>query len=368
MLSAKQHEMKLCVLGDISFADFPFCAGYGIRSALSRGLDPFIHVRHVLSNADLVIGNLESVLSDVNLDRTDLLSWEMRGDPVGARLLKETNVGVVNVANNHIMQHGVEAFDDMISLLKRNNIQVAGLIGQDGSSCEPTIVAVQGKRIGILGYGFEEDTYGHPLRYAYGPKCNIEKDISGIRGSVDVIVVSCHWGLEFMSYPSPHTVMQARGLVNCGADIVVGHHSHVVQGCEKYKNSLIAYSMGNFLFDMLWDESFRNGMILEVILNKGEMAFESIPTDISEEYCITLRSGSDARKWQSEFEIMCSSLPEIVGLDIERHNCKYYMEYEKRRKRNRYQSYAFFLKNILKKGSMFRRQILLRTVRRKINS
>ena len=239
--------IKLTAVGDISFGDFPFCPGFGIRSTLERS--PFEEVSSLLKRGDIVFGNLETCLSNHGLDNKQLISLEMRGKPEFVSFLREGGFNVLNMANNHTMQHGMTAFLETVKRLKKTGIHVVGLCNQ---AVNPVIVQCKGRTVGFLGFAFEHDNYGNTsLGYAYAPNSSIKRDIESLRQQVDIVIVSCHWGLEFINKPSPYTVFIGRKMIDWGADIVLGHHPHVVQGAEYYKNGLIVYSLGNFLFDML---------------------------------------------------------------------------------------------------------------------
>lgn len=351
--------IKLIAVGDISLGDYPFCPGLGIRSALFKGLNPFKNVLPVLAEGDIVFGNLETVLSDYNLNPEDLSSWEMRGTSRDVFVLKETGFNVINIANNHIMQHGKKAFFETVNTLRKYGIEVVGLAEENSKHSKPVIMNLNNYNVGFLGYAFEEDIYGNrKIEYAFGPSCDIEEDIKRLKPKVQMVIVSCHWGLEFMTEPSPNTILLGRNLIEWGADIVLGHHPHVLQGFEYYKNGIIIYSMGNFLFDMIWDEKFKNSAIFIFEIDDKKIQFKMFPAYISNDYSLLLiKEESD-----QEIKYRCNEINLMMQGDIERKTLYYYLEYEKLRKQNRLKTYKYFLKNILKVKKNFLPQIISRAL------
>lgn len=336
-------SLRLIAVGDISLGDHPLCPGFGIRSALSHGLNPFVKIKNIFTDADIVFGNLETVLSDHGLNRNSLSSWEMRGSPLTAYLLKEAGFTVLNIANNHIMQHGEVAFNETVNILNKLHISIIGLRDEASEGSKSTILGTPDHRVGFLAYAFEfVHSDGPEIPYAFGPAHDIKQEIQILRSKVRTLVVSCHWGLEFISRPSPITIMLARKLIDWGADIVIGHHPHVLQGVEYYRNGIIAYSLGNFLFDTLWNANLRNSSIFIFDINGDKINLEMIPIWISDSYILE----------KSPRRTIPSNDFTVMRGDIERNTLEYYREFERLRKVHRFQSilhFVFMLNRVHKK-------------------
>lgn len=360
-------SLKLMAVGDISLGDFPFCAGFGIRSAISQGLSPFDNIASTFSEADIVFGNLETVISDYDLNINDISSWNMRGSPDSALLLKNAGFNVINIANNHTMQHGKTAFLETVDILNKHAIEAVGLCSKDKAeyASKPVIINSNGYAVGFLGYAFEEDVYGNAeTGYAFGPLCNIQEDIKKLKNEADILIVSCHWGLEFITKPSPNTVFLGRNMIKWGADIVLGHHPHVLQGFEYYQDGIIVYSMGNFLFDMLWDNNFTQTAIFFFNINPdNDIQIKLIPSVIKNNYNIEMMN----YKLEQKVKSLCDEINMSVQGDLERKTLAYYLEYEKLRKRNRYKTYKYFLENIFRIDSKLLPQIFFKTFSRWLN-
>jgi poly-gamma-glutamate synthesis protein (capsule biosynthesis protein) len=141
---------------------------------------------------------------------------------------------------------------------------------------------INGVSICFLGYNLRPQQYFlDPPLYVEGAFEGINTDIAKLRKNVNIIVISLHWGDEFINRPSPEQIELAHKIIDCGADIILGHHPHILQGVEKYKGKVIAYSLGNFVFDM-WQDRLRESMILKMeIGNNCEINFEIIPVMIN---------------------------------------------------------------------------------------
>ena len=247
--------------------------------------NPFIHINNILSKGNFIFGNLEVVLSKTGKPIPKRVP--LRVNPEKAIYLKESGFHVVNIANNHVMDYGEEAFEDMLKTLKGNGISFIGA----GINCKEArkaeIVDVGGVKIGFLGY-----TEVGVMANDNNPGCarldieNIKEDIDLLRLDVDIIIISSHWGIEYVRYPMPKQQKIARELIDCGAKVILGHHPHVVQGVEKYRGGLIFYSLGNFNFGVEQDKKYSGadmGLAVAIKLSTTRVDdFELIPIKISE--------------------------------------------------------------------------------------
>jgi len=187
---------------------------------------------------------------------------------------------VLNLANNHILDHGYENAKKTEKLLDERGFIT---IGSPTSPHEKIkIINQKGKKIGFLGYNLCEQKNKSNIS-------DIFRDIKNSKKLVDVLVVSLHWGWrnEHMTEPSQEQILLGRKIVDQGADIILGHHSHVFQPVELYKGKVIAHSLGNFIFDM-WRLENRIGGILEILIYENlEFSVKIIPiiqTDYKVEY------------------------------------------------------------------------------------
>ncbi|MEF9935352.1 CapA family protein [Clostridium sp.] len=221
-------------VGDCTLGDDINNKGRGFSSVYKKVNDPkyfFKGVLKELSNDDLTIANLEGPLT-TNGKRLEK-QFAFRGLPEYTKILKEGSVEAVTLANNHSMDYGDVGFMDTKKYLTSEGI---GHFAYD----EPAIIEKNGIKIGLL--GFKAWSSGEYVRK------NVETSIKNIREKVDMVVVSFHWGDERAEKPNKDQLTLGRLAVDSGADLVLGHHPHVIQGIENYNGKNIVYSLSNFSF------------------------------------------------------------------------------------------------------------------------
>ncbi|MBW2992959.1 CapA family protein [Candidatus Woesearchaeota archaeon] len=235
--------------------DIMLSRGVAKRIKEHGSLFPFENISHILKQGDIVFGNLECPISDRGTRRNK--RYVFRANPESIKGLISAGFNVLSVANNHILDYGSEAFEDTVTFLKQNNILPAG----------QNLAVLRG--IGFLAYSFNfsEET--------------ILKDIRDAKRKVNFLVVSMHWGKEYSFEPTDDQKRLARLMIDNGADIIAGHHPHVLQLIEKYKNGLIIYSLGNLVFDQYSHQGVKDSMIVKV---NEEMKIEKIPVHINDDY------------------------------------------------------------------------------------
>ena len=293
--------IKIAAVGDISLGDEYLRYGCGVRAKIQQEGTDFIfqHVSEQLSRHDLVFGNLEGVLSSENFNKYKLSSCPMRGLPEAAESLTKAGFTILSLANNHIMQHGRKAVVETYDLLKEKNIACCGLNGVTGQSLPNGVFERKGVKIGFMAYNAHSQQYfiDDPVYKRFELHAVIE-DLKKHKKSVDVIIVSLHWGDEFVSVPSPTQQDIAHELIDAGADVILGHHPHVVQGIEKYQTGLIFYSLGNFVFDLSWypksNDTFIASLSYDIANNRFD--YEIIPVRINNNFQPEILNGSEAQK------------------------------------------------------------------------
>ncbi len=244
---------------------------------------PFVNVSKVLSSADIAFGNLEGPISSRGTDVGSKYSF--RADPRVVEGLAFAGFDVLSVANNHIFDWGADALTDTVSLLGEEGISAVGAGTDYEDANRPVIKRVGGTSIGFLAY-----TNLYPSSLEAGSENPGVSDIDNAEGAVrnigtDIVVVSLHWGDEYESSSSETQRELARRLIDAGADVVVGHHPHVIQEIEKYRNGWIAYSLGNFVFDQTFSEETKRGAAMRVrIEGKKVVDVGLIGVDISKTF------------------------------------------------------------------------------------
>jgi poly-gamma-glutamate synthesis protein (capsule biosynthesis protein) len=309
---SQPQSVVLHAVGDITLGDHPLCAGFGTHSRNRRRPPAFTleHVMPLLERADLRFGNLECTLSEHGLQQNDYHSIQMRGQPGYLNGLVTSGFEVLNVANNHSMQHGPRPFTETAELLRGAGIKVCGVDDGKGSSIAATVV-VKGLRIAFVGYSQRPRQYftQRPL-YAEGQKDGILADVRAARAAHDIVIVSLHWGDEFIQQPSPADVSLAHAIIDGGADLIIGHHPHVLRGVERYGRGWIVYSLGNFVCDMLWSETLRETAICECRLStKGVERVLLLPMRINDESQPVPLVAEEATRLRSTLDRLSAALP-----------------------------------------------------------
>jgi poly-gamma-glutamate synthesis protein (capsule biosynthesis protein) len=205
--------------------------------------------------------------------------------PEKAAYLKDAGFDILNIANNHIMDKGAEGFHETLRVLNRNNLPFIGVNNKPERNYK--ILEKKGIKLGVLGY--TEGGYSLPEKKIWINKidlADIIRDIKLIKPLCEFVIISLHWGTENVFYPSPEQINFAHTLIDHGATVILGHHPHVIQGIEKYKKGLIAYSLGNFQFDPELSCSKTNKSILLCLnFNREELEdYEILPIVINREF------------------------------------------------------------------------------------
>lgn len=280
-----ERFVKIAAVGDIMLGDRPLMVGLGVRSYIegSSQYDPFSYVSGILKEHDIVFGNLESVLSDSGMIQNNYESVQMRGTKESINFLKSAGFNVMSVANNHIMQHGNEAFFETVNLLRDNGIAPIGCSYNNGKSL-PFYKTLKGITFGFAGFSMRPEKYNQNANYAQSEFKEILNSVKIYKKNCDFLTISLHWGDEYVFWPSKEQIKQARALVDHGVSLIIGHHPHVIQGVERYNEGIIAYSMGNFVFD-IWQRRLRQSFILVIELDRSLIpTFKRIPVYIDSEF------------------------------------------------------------------------------------
>ena len=245
--------ISINAVGDILLADAYLDIGYGIGSQIKKKGDffPFEKITGYFENRDVLIGNLECPLSSTTPNR-GLRSKEFLASPVVVGGLKRIGFDALLVANNHMLQHGPEAYKETIEYLKNAGMQPVGRVLKTEAPQSLAKIVCKDMTLGFLGYSMTKNTNNSPAN-EFAHHANKEDILEGIhsnRKECDYLILMLHWGEEFVARPSKVQVELAHQFIDEGADVIIGSHPHVLQGVESYRGKTIAYSLGNFVFNM----------------------------------------------------------------------------------------------------------------------
>lgn len=205
----------------------------------------FQNVKKYFEDDDMTIVNFEGVLSDRGSRQPK--QYAFRGDPKYIKIISDSSVEAANLANNHTKDYGDKAFKDTKNILATNNVTPFGLD-------EYAITYVNGLKIGLIG----TNALNHSSKKEY-PQIfeQLKKE------NPNLIIAVFHWGEELAKVPGQSQIQLAHDAIDNGADLVIGHHPHVVQGIEKYNGKYIVYSLGNFCFGGNHNPSDKDSMIFK---------------------------------------------------------------------------------------------------------
>ena len=255
------------------------------------------NVRSIFEEDDLTIVNMEGTLTE-ETTRVDK-QFAFKGDPEYVKILTSSSVEAANVANNHSHDYGEKSFQDTVQTLEENGIKT---FGYD----DVAVLEVKGIRVGMFGI-YELDDHLERIP-------QVKQDIAKLKDqNVDIIVAVFHWSNELVTVPDENQVTLAHLAIDEGADVVVGHHPHVVQGIDEYKGKMIAYSLGNFCFGGNTHPTemdtfiFQQKFILDGKRNITGSEYKVIPCRVSSEttynnYQPTPLMGEEAKETMDKIE------------------------------------------------------------------
>jgi poly-gamma-glutamate synthesis protein (capsule biosynthesis protein) len=281
---------------------------------------PFKRFSGEIKPADIFFGNLECTLFD-SKNPPEKNKVLLKSDPSVIRGLKDSGINIVSLANNHSFDFGLDAYLETKRILERNGIKCIGGGKNLIEASKYTLFKVDDCRFGFLAYCSQDascrrfadhDSYGVA---SVDPE-KICQDIKRTKGETDFVIVSLHWGKEFRDYPCPEQIEIARSFIKSGATLVVGSHTHVFQGYEKYKNGLIIYDLGSFIFgDILIDtptfnykyclrkRKTKEGIMVECIFNqKGLVDYKFDPILINSDFQVTIPRGFGRQRITRRFK------------------------------------------------------------------
>ncbi|MBE9093379.1 CapA family protein [Tychonema sp. LEGE 07203] len=230
--------------------------------------------------ADVSMVNLENPLTSSTLTKSKK-QLNFKADPESVKVLTSGGVDIVNLANSHAMDYEEPGLVETINTLNNAGIGHLGAGRNIKEARRPDIIEVKGQRIAYLGYYDADLNAADQGKAGTNPRRNnrVAEDIRAIRGQVDWIIVNYHWGVELADYPGDWQIDLARFTIDQGADLVVGHHPHVLQGAEVYKGRPIVYSLGNFIFGANARSDYDTA-VLKVSLKDRSMKVEFLPVEV----------------------------------------------------------------------------------------
>lgn len=286
--------ITVAAVGDIHFS------GSVARLVAAKGPKaPFTSTASVLRKADVTIGNLETSLSRRG-SAVPGKAYTFRGTPRAVMGLKYAGFDFLGLANNHARDYGSVALRDTIRNLNRAGLAHAGAGKDRAAAFRPAIIERNGAKVAFLAFSqigpasFRATSSRSGTAYTLS-QTEMRRAIKRASRKADYVIVSFHWGEERSYRPTARQVAYGRAAIRAGADAVLSHHPHVIQGVEYYRKGIIAYSLGNFVFSP-GSAMGRDSMILRFTLGpNGVKKVSGVPCYISAGKP-RVQSGASARR------------------------------------------------------------------------
>lgn len=284
-LAAKfsQNDWNMFAAGDIMLARH-----VGVKMANSNNYDmPFKYLADSISKFDVSFANLESPFSET-AKPTDT-GMVFGAEPKAVDGLKLAGFDVLSLANNHFGNQQNAGMSYTMSLLTKNKIGYVGAGETTKTSCEPKIIDVKGLKIAFLAVDGVDST---PVVYRadgqYPGLCSweqaslVNKGLENAKKAADFVIVSMHAGTEYTPKHREDQEEFAHRMIDSGADLIIGTHPHVAQDFEYYKNGVIFYSLGNFVFDQYWSTETQQGLTVNINFDYNQIqSFQIKPVVIN---------------------------------------------------------------------------------------
>lgn len=372
------YILKIKAVGDIAPGDSSV-DGFGVGSLSKKhGCDfLFQKLNGLLDEADILIGNLEGILSSRCYSET----LRLGGIPELADTLRDLGFDIISLANNHVFDYGVDVLQETIKYCENAGLKICGLRSDsDDYYCEPVIIEKKTRKIGVLAYNWvglegmsEIGNYiatvsDGVVNYTWNRNRQKDKqaqqligdknrdvlsDIKKLKKVVDIVVLLPHWGYEWTIYPPYGVVLEARQFIDAGVDCIIGTHPHVPQGIELYKEKMVAYSLGNFLFDTTLSK-YSFGMILDCTIDNNNFCKYDFCFSRSDKLCQPARS--NMKEDRENRELIIRSTESILADDAEQKldDDLIYRKYEKAYNRMKLKKVRYLLQSMIKHPSMIK--------------
>jgi poly-gamma-glutamate capsule biosynthesis protein CapA/YwtB (metallophosphatase superfamily) len=233
---------------------------------------PFLYTADTLRSADITVGNLESPISARGT--AERKTYAFRAPLPAAESLAYAGFNLVNLANNHILDYGPQALADTLETLAAQDVQAVGAGMNALEAHAPVMIEINGLRLAFLGYmDIPPATYDYrsweagPNQpgVAWAHEEHVQQGVTAAKAQADIVIVLVHNGYELMQQVASQQQKIAHLAIDSGASLVIGSHPHVLQRVERYKDGLIAYSMGNFVFDnFLFPSNYSAILVVEL--------------------------------------------------------------------------------------------------------
>lgn len=280
----------------------------------SRGNADYIYanLRDLLQSPDLTIATLNGSLTDVS-PSIGCVGWSLilSGTPVQADAMARAGFDALSVATNHINNCtrnncGNRPFLDTLMNLERVGIVPIGGGETLDEALAPRVFTLNGVRFALVSLGeIEPNVFAGDDRPGIAPlnEENLRNSLQAARRMADVVIFMPHWGSEYSPFPNPSQMKYARLAAAEGANLIIGSHTHVIQGRQKIDGTQVFYGLGNFVFDQSWELRLRSSLLVEVTFVGKEMRdYRVIPVVVAKDGTLSYPDEEDRIKILTDFE------------------------------------------------------------------
>lgn len=271
-------DITLAFAGDVHF--------YG-RTAklLGHPATAFGPVASVLKSADFSMLNLETAITSRGTPQTK--TYHFRTTPVAFTALRAAGVGLVTMANNHVLDYGQVGLSDTLAAIKKTKFPVVGVGANAAAAWAPYVVTIKGVKIAFVGVSqiaeLASSWVATSTRAGEANTIDLPRTLAAVKAAsklASVVVVFMHWGTEGMSCPDANQTSLAPKLIAAGATIIIGSHAHMLQGSGWMGHTFVAYGMSNFLwYGNSW--STATGVLLLTLHAAGPLTARFVPAVVS---------------------------------------------------------------------------------------
>lgn len=272
-------EFRIAAVGDIMLG------GTAAPEMQKYGYDyPFEQTRALLKQAQIVFGNLEGPLTDGGAaDMSKRYVFRSPPDKV-APALARAGFNIVSLANNHSLDYGPPGLENTRAALEKAGIRPVGAGRNEAEARTPIYMKADGATVAFLAYSltFPEEFWAGPEKpgTAFGHEHLVRADVATARQKADIVVVSFHWGQEGKTELRDYQVQLAHAAIDAGASVVLGHHPHILQGVERYRQGVILYSLGNFTFGSFSNTATRSAIALLTFRDRQLSELRLVPINV----------------------------------------------------------------------------------------
>ena len=295
---SSQVEVSVCFTGDIMLSR-------GVRARIIKEGDECFSnsICPILRDYKYRFVNLECPITKLNHPPDKPFCF--RADSSEVRVLTVGGITHATLANNHIDDQTKAGAADTYRILAENSITAIGLRLREDTLCKPAEIAIGTKKIAVFG------ALGIPMNVSnvwFASDSLFLRSVHTykMQNPNSFVVCYIHWGIEYRHVPSSDQVRLAEQLVDLGADMIVGHHPHVVESIHYYKGRLIFYSLGNFIFDQA-DPETKKGIVVGLTFGDASYVTKVIPYDIKDFRPVQLNQ-EEKNKFRDELVKLCDDV------------------------------------------------------------